>query len=98
MQRTRLAINAGNLLELIGAGLACYAVADLVGVGWSLLLAAVLILVAAELAYSNVVWRLPLPHRPKPRVSVKERQQKLLLAKTRYRYRFRAWRADRRLG
>lgn len=74
-QRTRLVINAGNLLELVGAGCAVYGVARLAGLGFALVLAGVLLVVAAELIYDSHVWRVPLPLRPQPRVRLRERRQ-----------------------
>lgn len=65
-QRTRLVVNVGNLLELAGAGATCYGVYRLAGLGFALVLAGVLAVVAAELVYDAHVWRMPLPHRPRP--------------------------------
>lgn len=74
-QRTKLAVNAGNLLELIGAACAVFAVAHLAGVEWGILLAGILVVVAAELIYDEHVWRFPLPLRPQPSRWARERRQ-----------------------
>lgn len=63
--RTRLAINAGNLLELLGAASAVYGLARVAGLGYGLMLLGVLLVVGAELVYDAKVWRVPLPHRPR---------------------------------
>lgn len=60
-QRTKIVLSVGNTLELAGAGIGCYAVADLVGVGWALLLAGILIVVAAEFIYDGTALRFELP-------------------------------------
>lgn len=78
-QRTRLAINAGNLLELVGAGAVVYGVDRLVGLSWALVLAGILLVVAAELIYDSHVWRVPLPRRPRPRVKAREWRQRFVL-------------------
>lgn len=64
--RTRLAVNLGNLLELAGVGIGVYAVSQLAGVAWALIVAAVTLVAGAELVYDGHVARLPLPHRPHP--------------------------------
>lgn len=76
-QRTKLALNAGNLLELAGSACGVYGVYRLAGFGWALVLAGVLCVAAAELIYDEHVWRLTLPARPQPRRWVEERRQAL---------------------
>jgi hypothetical protein len=98
MRRTRLHVKKGEILELAGAGLACYAVADLVGVGFALLLAAVLILLVAETRHEGETWAIPLPRRPHPLVRLEERRQSWQLTRARYRRRYQAWKHDRRMG
>jgi hypothetical protein len=68
MPRSRLVINVGNLLELLGAVAACVGVGLLAGLAFALILAGILLVVGAELIYDQHVWRVPLPHRPRPRV------------------------------
>lgn len=95
MQRARLLINVGNLLELLGAGLAVYGVYRLAGVGFACVLAGVLAVVAAELIYDAHVWRVPLPRRPHPRRRLAEQRQRAHGWHVRQTLRFRRWRADR---
>lgn len=95
-QRVRLAVNVGNLLELIGAAAAVYGVYRLVGLGFALVLAGVLAIVAAELVYDDHVWRLPLPRRPRPRARIVRARDTLRWQRLRRRARRRArWRARR---
>jgi hypothetical protein len=82
-QRTQGAINVGNLLELVGAVCAVYAVISLAGVAWGILLAGILIVVAAELIYDEHVWRFSLPLRPQPSRWITERRQSAGLWKLR---------------
>jgi hypothetical protein len=77
MQRTRLVLNVGNLLELVGAGCGVYGVGRLAGFAWALVLAGVLLVVAAELIYDGHLWRIPLPHKPEPRRWLLERRQRV---------------------
>ena len=91
-QRSRLAVNAGNLLELAGAVCGVYGIDRLAGLSWALIAAAILFVAAAELIYDEHVWRLPLPLRPQPRRWMKERQQSLSIRW----YRLRVWRRERR--
>lgn len=84
-QRTRVVINVGNLLEVLGAGCAVYGVVILLGVGFALILAGILAVVAAELIYDQHQWRVPLPHRPHPKVWMATRRQD-----------FRSWRLRKR--
>lgn len=71
--RAVLHVSFGNLLELAGAGLACYAIYRLVGLSWSLVGGAVMLLVAAELVYDVSVLHFPLPRRPRPVERVRRR-------------------------
>ena len=91
-QRSRLAINAGNLLELLGAGCGVYGIYRLAGLSWALIAAAILLIVAAELIYDAHVWRVPLPLRPEPQRRVTEARQRIQI----WRQRFRAALARRR--
>lgn len=84
-QRTKLVLNVGNSLELLGAACGVYGVDRLVGFAWALILAAVLLIVAAEFVYGEDphapvpgtprVVRVPLPLRPQPSRWLKERRQ-----------------------
>ena len=98
-QRSRLAIRAGDFLELVAAAAAVAGVYGLAGVWWALIAAAVLIAIGAELIYGEEpngaprVWRIPLPRRPQPRRVIEERRQRLSI----WRYRRLArWRARSR--
>lgn len=64
-RRGRLLIDSGNLMEMAGAGLGCYAISVLVSPIWALVAGAVCMIIAAELIYSGHVWRIPLPRRPR---------------------------------
>lgn len=64
--RSYLRVNTGNLLEVAGVVVGCYAVSALAGVAWALIAGAVAMLVAAELVYDGHVARMPLPRRPRP--------------------------------
>ncbi len=68
-QRTHVVVNVGNVLELAGAGVGCYGVAVLAGVGWALVAAGVVLVVGAELVYDSHGLRVPLPRRPRPVLS-----------------------------
>lgn len=98
-ERARLKVNVGNLLELVGAGAAVRGVDLIVGVGYALIVAAVLMIVAAELIYDGHVWSIPLPHRPRPwqRLSrlVQDLRFRLFRARRRYARRGVAGRASR---
>lgn len=59
-------VSVGNVLELAGAALACYALDRLAGTPAALLLGAVLLVVGAELLYDGTVVSFPLPRRPRP--------------------------------
>lgn len=95
MQRTRVVVNVGNLLELIGAGAAVYGVDRLVGLSWALILAGVLLVIAAELIYDMHTWRIPLPHRPRPRVWLLDKRQRFAMWLARRRVQWTRWRAER---
>lgn len=64
--RSRVVLDLGNLLELAGVVLACFAVAQLAGAAWALLAGGVALIVGAELVYDGHLLRIPLPHRPRP--------------------------------
>lgn len=66
LQRARAHIGVGNSLELVGAGLVCYGIDRLAGLAVALIVAGVLVVALAELVYSEVVLRVPLPRRPRP--------------------------------
>jgi hypothetical protein len=91
-QRSRLAINVGNLLELLGAGCGVYGIDRLAGLSWALIATAILLIVAAELIYDAHVWRLPLPLVPQPRRWIKERRQAAQIWRRSLRARWRAGR------
>jgi hypothetical protein len=74
-QRSRLAVNAGNLLELLGAVCGVYGIDRLAGLSWALIAGGVLLVAAAELIYDEHVWRVPLPLRPQPSRWIRERRQ-----------------------
>lgn len=85
-QRTKLVLNVGNLLELVGAGCGVWGVDRLAGFSWALILAAILLVVGAELVYGETgnpnlppgaprVWKIPLPLKPQPRRWATERRQ-----------------------
>lgn len=84
MQRTRLAVNVGNLFELLGAAAGVYGVYRLLGLAWALIAAAVLLILAAELIYDAHSWMIPLPRRPHPRVRLLEARQRLALRRMRW--------------
>lgn len=84
MQRSRLAINVGNLFELLGAACGVYGVYRLVGLAWALIAAAVLLILAAELIYDAHVWTLSLPRRPHPRVRLTEARQRFAIKRMRW--------------
>lgn len=65
-QRRHLRFGVGNILEMAGAGLACYAVSSLWGTPIALLVAGVVVVVAAELIYDAATLSVPLPLRPRP--------------------------------
>jgi len=69
--RTRLRISVGNVLELAGAGVGCYAIDQLAGLRWALVAAAVLLIVGAELIYDALSLSLPLPRVPHPVAKVR---------------------------
>jgi hypothetical protein len=85
-QRTKLVLNVGNLLELVGAGCGVWGVDRLEGFSWALILAAILLVVGAELVYGDHpdpdappgtprVLKIPLPLKPQPRRWATERRQ-----------------------
>lgn len=91
-QRTRVAVNVGNLLELFGAACGVYGVAQLAGFKWALILAGVLLVLAAELIYDGHVWRVPLPRKPDLHTWREERRQALQMRWYRLKARRRAHR------
>jgi hypothetical protein len=95
-QRTRVVINVGNLLEVLGAASAVYGVARLAGLGFALVLAGILAVVAAELIYDGHAWRIPLPHRPRPRAWAQRRRRGLRSKRIRLRTEYRLWRRRHR--
>lgn len=95
MRRTRLVVNVGNLLEVLGAGVVVVGVDRLAGLAWALVLLGVLLVVAAELVFDASVWRLPLPRRPRPGVRLVERRQALVVWRARRMVAWRRWRASR---
>lgn len=64
-QRRRVNVNVGNLLELAGAGVGCYAVDRLAGLAWALVAAGVVLVVGAEFVYDSHVVRVPLLRCPR---------------------------------
>jgi hypothetical protein len=58
----RIIVNVGNLLEVLGAAVLCYAVDQLVGLAWALILAGILLIIGAEFVYDAHTWKIPLPH------------------------------------
>lgn len=88
LQRSRLTINVGNLLEVIGAVTGVYGVYRLVGLAWALIAAAVLLVVAAELIYDGRLCSIPLPRHPHP-------GRRLAGIRQRARWRWIRWRARR---
>ncbi len=74
-QRSRLVINAGNLLEFIGAACLVYGMDRLLGLAWAFIVGGILLVAVAELIFDAKVWRLPLPLRPHPRRWSNERRQ-----------------------
>lgn len=89
-QRTRLLINAGNVLEILGAASIVFGSSRLFGVGVAAIVAGVLVVLAAELIYDGHVWRVPLPHRPQVRQRVKARQFQLRMWRARHPISFRS--------
>src|SRR5580700_4320469 len=85
-ERTKLVLKVGDGLETIGAGLAVWGVDRLAGFSWALILAAILLVVGAELVYGETdnpqlppgaprVLKIPLPLKPQPRRWATERRQ-----------------------
>lgn len=70
-QRARLVVHVDNLLELVGAAAGVYGLYRLEGLAWALILAAVLLVVAAEFIYDGHAQAIPLPHRPRPVTTAK---------------------------
>lgn len=64
VQRPRLAVNVGNLLELASVVALCWAVDWLAGASWCLVAAGVAGVLLAELVYDGHVLRVPIPRRP----------------------------------
>jgi hypothetical protein len=89
----KLAINVGNLLELTGAVILVLGILKLAGEGWALIGTAVLVLIAAEINYSDHVWRFPLPLKPQPKRWVTERRQALEVRQRRTRRKIERWQA-----
>lgn len=87
LQRSRLAVNVGNLLELLGAACGVYGIYRLVGFAWALIAAAVLLVVAAEFIYDGRLVALPLPRRPHPRARLTEARQRFAVKRYRWRAR-----------
>lgn len=77
MQRTRVKLNAGNLLETIAAAIGVYGVYKLAGGGWALIAAFVLLVALAEWCFPTSEWRVPLPRKPQPKTRLLERRQAL---------------------
>lgn len=95
LQRSRLVINIGNLLELVGAAAGVYGVYRLVGLAWALIAAAVLLIVAAEFIYDGRLVGIPLPHRPHPRRRIARFVNGGQRRFWRLRFRVERWRARR---
>lgn len=89
MARRKLHVNVGNLLELAGAILAVCGVYLVAGLGFALILAAVLCIAAAEFVYDVHTWHLPLPRKPAPRRRLTELRQATRMRWLRTRARFR---------
>lgn len=89
-QRSWLAVNAGNLLELLGAACGVYGIDRLAGLSWALIAGAVLLVAAAELIYDEHVWRVPLPLRPQPSKWIEARRQRFTIWTMRQGARWRA--------
>ena len=90
MQRTRVRIQAGNLLETVGAVVGVYGVYTLAGLGWALIAAFVLLVALAEWVFPTSEWRVPLPRKPQPRVRLQERRQTLQIRWYRLKARWRS--------
>lgn len=75
-QRSRLVINAGNLIEFIAGACAVAGVYGLAGVFWALIVTAVLLVIGAEFIYGDKPWRVPLPLRPQPQRWLKEQRDR----------------------
>ena len=95
MRRTRLVVNVGNLIELVGASAVVDAVDRLAGLPWALLLAGVLLVIAAELIYDTHTWQIPLPHRPRPRAWLLDKRQRFGIWRMRRRAQWARWRAEK---
>ena len=76
-QRSRLRINVGNLLELVGVVCVVYGTARLAGLAWAIVVLGVSLVAAAELVYDAHTWRIPLPLKPQPRRWLLEQRQAL---------------------
>lgn len=64
--RSHLNVHVGNAAQLVGAGLTCYGIDRVAGVGISLIVAGVVLAVLANFEWDATVLRLPLPaRRPK---------------------------------
>lgn len=89
----KLAINVGNLLELAGAVILVLGILKLAGDGWALIATAIVVLIAAEINYSDHVWRFPLPLKPQPRRWMTEQRQSFDVRRRRARRSVERWQA-----
>ncbi len=89
----KLVINIGNLLELIGAVVLVLGIYKLAGTGWALIATAILILIAAEINYSDLPLRIPLPLKPQPKRWLTERRQTLEVRQRRAKRSIQRWQA-----
>lgn len=90
MPRTRLVVNVGNLLELLGCAAIAYGVSRIAGLGVALIVSGILGVAAAELVYDAHVWRVPLPHTPRPRARLARTGERLRWWRLRHKARRRA--------
>lgn len=61
-ERARVVLNVGNVLELAGAALLCWAVYLVAGLAGFLAASGVVLVLLAELVYDAATARVPLPH------------------------------------
>ena len=63
MPRSRLVVNVGNLLEVLGLVALVIGVLVLYGAGWALIVGGVLAVGSAQLLFDGIVAAVPLPRR-----------------------------------